>query len=173
MICTYSNSANCFFSAQNSVERNRPRVVWPIGFFSRTTTSWISNMALCGWRVHSRIKRLSLFRSTALLANFLATVIPRAPSMPWLRDPKYKPQFFDVLGFVLSNSDMRALFKRASFTLPGVYGLWHDVHLKRCGHHVFSCAHEIRGCVCGGLRMVDMFFSCLTSGKPSIFLCGA
>jgi hypothetical protein len=55
---------------------------------------------------------LSLFRSTALLANFLATAIPRAPSMPWLGDPKYKPQCFDVLGFVLSNSDMRALFKR-------------------------------------------------------------
>ena len=92
--------------------RNRPRVVWPIGFLSRMTISWVSNIALCGWRVLSRIKRLSLFRSTALLASFLATAIPRAPSMPWLRDPKYKPQCFDVLGFVLSNSDMRALFKR-------------------------------------------------------------
>ena len=92
--------------------RNRPRVAWPIGFLSRMTTSWASSKALCGWRVLSRMKRLSLFRSTALLANFLATAIPRAPSVVWLRDPKYKPQCFDVLGFVLSNSDMRALFKR-------------------------------------------------------------
>ena len=106
------SSDNCSFNTPNSTERNRPRVVWPIGFFSRMTTSWVFNIALCGWRVLSRMNRLSLFRSTARLANFLATAIPRAPSMPWLRDPKYKPQCFDVLGFVFSNSDMRALFKR-------------------------------------------------------------
>lgn len=33
--------------------------------------------------------------------------------MPLLRAPKYKPQLFVVLGFVLSNSDIRALFKQA------------------------------------------------------------
>jgi hypothetical protein len=75
------------------------------------------------------------------------------------------------LGLVFSNSLMRALFKQLHFKRPGVYGPWRGAHLIPCGHHVFSCGHEIHGCVYDGLLTVDMFFSWLTSGKPSIFLC--
>ena len=131
----------------------------PIGFFNRTTASCVSNSALLGLRMRSRKKRLSLFRSTALFTNFLATAIPKSPLVFFSQAPKYRPQFFVALGLVVSNSLMRALFKRLRFKLPGVYGPWRGAHLIRCGHHVFSCEHEIHGYVYDGLLMVDMFFS--------------
>lgn len=54
-----------------------------------------------------RFKRL---RSTARLANFLATAIPKSGFAPGFGEAKYKPQNKLVLGRVFSNSEILVLF---------------------------------------------------------------
>ena len=55
--------------------------------------------------------RFILLRSTARFASFLATAIPKSACEPASVEAKYKPQYKLVLGRVLSNSEILALFK--------------------------------------------------------------
>jgi hypothetical protein len=55
--------------------------------------------------------RFILLRSTARFASFLATAIPKSACAPASVEAKYKPQYKLVLGRVLSNSEILALFK--------------------------------------------------------------
>jgi hypothetical protein len=74
--------------------------------------------------------------------------------------PNTNPKLYLSLGLFLVIQICAHFSSEYVLKLLGVYGPLRVAHLVRFGHHVFSCGHEIHGCVCDGLRMVDMFFSC-------------
>ena len=115
-------------------------------------------MVFCAVLTNSRIILFKRFRSTARLANFLATAIPRSGFRPPPAEAKYKPQNALVLGRVFSNSEILALFNEA-FKRLGVYDLLRGGHLIRRVRFWFSCEYENRGCAYDVLLRVGMFFS--------------
>lgn len=80
-----------------------------MGFLSFTTTSFL-RFLLWAPLISSRIMRFNRLRSTARLANFLATAMPKSGLDSETEDAKYKPQYKVVLGRIFSNSEILALF---------------------------------------------------------------
>jgi hypothetical protein len=74
--------------------------------------------------------------------------------------PNTNPKLCLSLGLFLVTQICAHFSSEYVLKLPGAYGPLRVAHLILFDHRVFSCGHEIHGCVYDVLQMVGMFFSC-------------